>query len=95
MVKQLSTLVNAVMLTLFLSGCAKNLIENSPKTVPVRKMIDVTKICPQPTSTENKKKIMAELSAVVTTNYAVDTLAIEWERLNDGAIECRKEIKNG
>ncbi len=46
--------------------------------------------CPTPTRAADKRKIAAELIATIDRAVPPDTLATEWERLNDGAISCRK-----
>lgn len=57
---------------------------------PVRQPPSFAAACPVPTDKGGRDKIAAELMATIEKAVPPDTLATEWERLNDGAKACRR-----
>lgn len=51
----------------------------------------VARACPRPTAEKQKAAILAELESLDAAGMIarVDTLATEWERLDDGAKKCK------
>ena len=46
--------------------------------------------CPTPTAAAKLRAIMAEIDRAIKAGVSPDTLATEWERLDEAAMICRK-----
>lgn len=88
-----STALIVAALLVCLPGCAKPVTVRQPVLVGSSLIIQssLARVCPKPTTNTNQAKILVELEALDSSGELakVDTLATEWDRLNEGARACR------
>ncbi len=88
-------LIAAALLT-SLAGCASDLLTKPVTTATAAQAADakvqrqaaMSRICPTPTSNDKAVKIAGYLETAAPAP-GLDTLATEWERLDDGSRVCR------
>lgn len=102
--KKKSTPLLAATLAMFLSGCALApdgrspvfpagtnplaLVYPSRDSKETEARAKVARACPTPTPVKSLPAIERELVAAIAAGAAPDTLATEWERLDEGARKC-------
>jgi hypothetical protein len=52
---------------------------------------ELSRVCPTPTSSDRLDRIAAELAKALRDGAALNTLATEWERLDEAARACRRD----
>lgn len=83
-----STLLIAAGLMTCLSACVSGPLAISEGDKPAARAT-LAPICPTPTPDERLTKIAGELTAAIKAGVSPDTLAGEWERLDEASRECR------
>lgn len=86
-----STAVIAAVLAMFLAGCGPEQVKTAVLTGN-REAIraQIARACPSPTTPERLNRIVDELRAANAAGVPPNTLATEWERLDEGARACRR-----
>ncbi len=84
----------AVALPVFSTGCVGTVTVLRPALTGSSSSIEssLVRVCPKSTTGAKEAQILAELENLNRTGELakVDTLATEWERLNDGAKSCKQ-----
>jgi hypothetical protein len=87
--KRTSTRLIGAALLVYLTGCVAPVTDPLPivQRQAIRKAL--APICPTPTPGSKITIIASELEAAINAGVPPDTLAAEWERLQEGAMSCK------